>query len=46
MFEILLSKSVVTFELKAAFVTVMCAFSVVSLSLAWQVDGHVGEACN
>lgn len=45
-FEILLSSSVVTFELKAAFVTVLCAFSVVSLSLAWQVDGHTGEVCN
>lgn len=46
MFEILLSSSVVTFELKAAFVTVLCAFSVVSLSLAWQVDGHTGEVCD
>lgn len=46
MFEILLSNSVVTSELKAAFVTVLSAFSVVSLSLTWQVDGHIGEACN
>lgn len=45
MFEILLSSSLVSFELKATFITVLCASSVVSLSLAWQVDGHTGEAC-